>query len=205
MFNPVAERYLANLALDVREPHGRRDAYSDPGRERVDTTFGNANVLCGLWTFRLGGLYTKWLADSRDVQAPHGWLPGGTAFHCGGEPCTAFSTAVMPWLVYCQYGDTRLLERNYSLTTGWLQWIGAKMKDNIISRYSDNPWHFLGDWVAPGCPMAADNGQGVYYADMPETQFFVNCFHVYALRTAARQAAALGRAEEAARYGAPCR
>jgi alpha-L-rhamnosidase len=174
---------------------------SDPGRERVDTTFGNANVLCGLWTFRLGGLFTKWLADWRDVQKPDGGLPGGVAFDCGGEPCAPFSTAVMPWLVSCQYGDTRLLERNYSLTTGWLQWIDAKTKDNIISRYSDNPWHFLGDWVAPGCPMAVADNNGVEYADMPETQFFINCFHVYTLRTAARQAAALGRAKEAARYG----
>jgi alpha-L-rhamnosidase len=175
----------------------------DMSRERVGATFGMGDFRSGLWSYRLGAFFTKWLTDFRDAQYPNGLLPSGAPFNSdtGGEPTAPFSAANMPWGVYGHCADLRLLERNHVILTSWLDYIGKQAKDNVIARYHTNPWKFLGDWVAPGMPMDFKDSKGVAYADMPETQFFVNCFHVYTLRTAARQAAALGRAEEAARYG----
>jgi alpha-L-rhamnosidase len=172
----------------------------DQSRERVGATFGCAEVLSGLWSFRLGGFFTKWLRDFRDAQYDDGCIPSGVPFNSatGGMPTAPFSAANMPWAVYRQYDDRRLLERDHALVVGWLDWIGARAKDNVISRWDDNPWRFLGDWVGPGFEMSGEGA--TRYADMPETAFFVNCFHVYTLRTAARQAAALGRADEADHY-----
>ena len=172
----------------------------DQSRERVGATFGCADFLSGLWAFRLGGFLSKWLRDFRDAQFDDGYLPAGVPYNhaTGGCPSAQFSAANMPWAVYRQYDDRRLLERNHAMMVGWLDWIGKHAQDGVISRWDENPWRFLGDWVAPGIPMSWEGA--IAYADMPETQFFVNCFHVYTLRTAARQATALGRADEASRW-----
>ena len=194
-------------------------------RERTGYASGSGDIYSGMWSFRLGGFFTKWLQDWRDAQTPglswaacvpwnsdggqawyvarqeDGYLPACAPWNGdgGGGPSTMFTAVTMPQAVHRFYGDLRLLKLNYSLSKGWLAWIETRTKDNLIYKYTENPWHFLGDWVWPGAPVA-EGMNGVRYSDMPETLFFVNCYWVYTLRTAAKDATTLGYVEDAARY-----
>ena len=97
----------------------------------------------------------------------------------------------LPWLVYRQYGDVRILEENLPTIRRWLAFLESKSSDDMLVRWGGE-WDFLGDWLWPGA-------QGVN-GDTPETLFFNNCYWIYNLQTAARIADALGRRDEAAAY-----
>ena len=101
---------------------------------------------CALYNFRLVQLYRKWMQDIRDTQGPSGAI-ADTAPHIifGTRPADPVSTSflLVPWNVYLQYGDTKIIEDNYSPMKQWIQYL-KRNSDDYIVRYSQ-----MGDWAAP--------------------------------------------------------
>lgn len=90
-------------------------------------------------------VYEKWLADFRDEQRPDGTLPciiptdkWGYDWANGVDWTSA--TVIIPWQIYCWYGDRRLLERHYGCMDRYVRHIETVAKDNLTD------WG-LGDWI----------------------------------------------------------
>ena len=123
-------------------PHRERLGYGAEGQVAVDTA---------LYGFDQGALFTKWLADWRDVQDPQSGEVPHTAptYIGGGGPAWGGIVVTLPWQCYLQYGDRRILEDNYPMMQGYLRWLASKSRDNILRPFGGE-WDFLADWVAPG-------------------------------------------------------
>ena len=174
-----------------------------PHRERLGYgAEGQATMEEALYNFDLGAFYTKWLTDWRDVQDPEtGELPhtapAPLGFRTGGGPGWGGIIVTLPWQLYLQYGDLRILEQCYPAITRWLAFLESHTEDGILQPYGTNPdWHFLGDWNPPGRGMAPGDR-----VDDASTLFFNNCYFLYNLEVAAKIASALGNGEDASGLG----
>lgn len=177
-----------------------------PQRERLG--YGgdaHATSQTGLFNYRLGAFYTKWMQDWRDVQ---GWqsmngprVGGGTLPHTaptnagGGGPSWGGIVVTLPWSLYEHYGDVRVLEENFDLISEWLDFLSEHTENGILKRFGGQ-WDYLADWLWPG---AADEGMN---NDKPQAECFNSCYYAFNLATAARIASVLGRSEEAAVWNA---
>ena len=182
-----------------------------PQRERMGYG-GDAHATSetGLYNYKLGAFYTKWLEDWRDVQGwRQAWLVDGPqpiegtfdtaaagtlpntapTYFGGGGPAWGGIVVTLPWSLYVQYGDKRVLEDNFELMTKWLAFLNAYVRDGLLYRYGDQ-WCFLGDWLWPGAPDGPNS-------DTDDTLCLNNIYRVFNLATAAKIARVIGRDEEA--------
>jgi alpha-L-rhamnosidase len=173
-----------------------------PHRERLGYgAEGQATMEEALYNFDLGAFYTKWLADWRDVQDPEtGELPhtapAPLEYGTGGGPGWGGIIATLPWRLYLQYGDRRVLEESYPAITRWLSFLESRTRDGILESYGTNPdWHFLGDWNPPGRAMSPGDR-----VDDASTLFFNNCYFLYDVQLAARIAGVLGRTADSSSF-----
>lgn len=182
-----------------------------PQRERLGYG-GDAHATSetGIWNYDLAAFYTKWMQDWRDVQ---GWSPkwmedktnivpgreadaaAGTlpntapTYVGGGGPAWGGIVITLPWSLYKQYGDRRVLEDNFEMMKRWLAFLNAYTKDGLLYRYGDQ-WSFLGDWLWPGAPDGPNSDT--------EDSLCLNCiYRVFNLTTAEKIARVLGKTAEA--------
>lgn len=190
-----------------------------PQRERLGYG-GDAHATCetGMYNYKLGAFYTKWMQDWRDVQGTepivgnmydpefarkgvmggrkfnNGILPHtAPTYSGGGGPAWGGIVVSLPWFVYQHEGDRRILERNFELIKGWLAFLDLHTKDNLLQRFGGD-WDFLGDWLWPNATAEGMNN------DKEETLCLNNSYRVFNLRTAAKIARVIGRNEEAERW-----
>jgi alpha-L-rhamnosidase len=195
-----------NLSLGgyvVDCPHRERMGYGGDAHATTETALNS---------YHLGAFYTKWAQDWRDVQgnaaswgvdikagqngagglSQEGNLPyTAPTYWGGGGPGWSGYCVTLPWLVYRQYGDVRILQQGFPTIRRWLAFLDSKSSGDVLVRWGGQ-WDFLGDWLWPGA-------KGVN-GDTPETLFFNNCYWIYNLQTAAQIADALGRPDDAAAY-----
>ncbi|MCH5376551.1 MAG: family 78 glycoside hydrolase catalytic domain, partial [Planctomycetes bacterium] len=188
-----------------------------PQRERMGYGGdGHASTPCGLNNYSLGAFYTKWAQDWRDVQGKgSAWGLGAEArqestdaaldpeagnlpytaptYWGGGGPAWSGFCITLPWKVYRQYDDTRILEENFPMMQRWLAFLETKSKNDMLVRWGGQ-WDFLGDWLWPGA-------EGVN-GDTRETLMMNNCYWIYNLQTAAKIATILNNPDLAESYAA---
>jgi alpha-L-rhamnosidase len=123
--------------------------------ERLGWT-GDANIFCGtaLCNMDADSFFRKWLADVRDAQYEDGaipclapdCLPGGIRV---GQAAWADAIVMVPWRVYRDCGDRKILADNYDAMEKWMHWQCANAKDLIRQGPQ------LADWLTPDplkCP-----------------------------------------------------
>jgi len=172
-----------------------------PQRERLGYG-GDAHATSetGLLNYKTAAFYTKWMEDWQDVRGTepvvgdmnkeewartgimsgrflkNGILPHtAPTYSGGGGPSWGSITVALPWLLYQQSGDKRILENNYSLMDEWLQFLQTKTTDGIMRRFGGN-WDFLADWLWPNATAEGMNN------NKPEAECFNSCFLVYNFR-----------------------
>jgi alpha-L-rhamnosidase len=187
-----------------------------PQRERLGYG-GDAHATCetGMYNYKLGAFYTKWMQDWRDVQGTepivgnmydlasarkkvmtgrimnNGILPHSAPTYAGGGgPAWGGIVVSLPWYVYQHEGDKRILEKNFELIKGWLSFLDLHTKDDLLQRFGGE-WDFLGDWLWPNATAQGMNN------DKEETLCLNNSYRVFNLRTAAKIARAIGKHREA--------
>lgn len=154
----------------------------------------HATMEAALSRFDLRAFYADWLDDWAAIQDEFGNLP----FTCptyrgGGGPAWSGIVVMLPWELYLRTGDRTQLERLWPTIERWLAFLESQTSDGLLQfyfddRYTADVYSFLGDWVPPG---------GVQAGGAPDEprKFFNNAYRVWAVRTAARIADALGRGE----------
>ncbi len=78
----------------------------------------------------MGAFLTKWIRDFRDDQADTGAYPvyapldNNPLIYGGyGDPASQAGGLVLPWRMYENYGDTRILSEHYSSATNWIRYL----------------------------------------------------------------------------------
>ena len=172
-----------------------------PTRERLGYG-GDAgtSMEMGMLSYSTGGLYNRWLANWRDSQVESGSLPHTAPNYPnqgGGGPMWGGFVVTLPWQMYLQYGDVRVLDTNYPMIQKWLAYLASETQDDLLLKHtshaiSDN-WNFLGDWLTP---------KGSFRGDTPPAQQINSVHYVYQLQLAARIARVLGKTADASAYDA---
>lgn len=151
---------------------------------------------CALYNFRLPALYRKWCRDIRDTQGRRTGAIADTApyYRNGQRPAdpVASSFLMVPWNVYCHYGDTRILEENVDACVRWVRFLQRHSDEGIV-RYCP-----MGDWASPKKWCDPNSiGAGSVSAITPPVYMatgfvYLNC------RLIQKMMKALGRRQEAA-------
>ena len=120
----------------------------------------------------------------RDVQEASGRFtdvaPAGAGF---GGVLWGSAGITVPWEVYQQYNDVRLLEEHYNAMVAYMDYL----ETTIISEIGITSDGELGDWLGP-----QNNQLG--------TPFLTTAYHVYDLLIMKNVAEILGREKDAARF-----
>lgn len=102
---------------------------------------------CALYNYHLPVLYRKWLKDIRDTQGKATGAISDTApfARMGQKPADPVSSSflLVPWNVYCFYGDKEILEENYDACVRWAQYLDRHSENGLVA-YSP-----MGDWASP--------------------------------------------------------
>lgn len=102
----------------------------------ASTAAYNANVL---------PLFERYLISVRDLQREDGKFPA-IAPYGGGFGGILWESAgiIIPWELYCQYGERRMLEDNYNAILKYIDYLRKNSTDNLLNRGVGT----LGDWLA---------------------------------------------------------
>jgi alpha-L-rhamnosidase len=118
-----------------------------PHREKNAWT-GDAQLAAqmGLEHFGAEAAYSRWLNDLQDAQRDDGKLPsiaptGGWGYNHLDGPAWESAYVLIPWEMYRQSGDTRVLTQRYESMKRWIDWYTEIAKNHIVN-------YGLGDW----CP-----------------------------------------------------
>ena len=182
---------LGNYVVDC--PHRERCGYGGDALATTRTALGN---------YDLGAFYYKWMEDWRDVQVEDGNVPYTAPTRIGGGgPSWSGYCVTLPWEIYRQYGDKRVLSESFPTIKKWLGFVETHSRDDMLVRWGGK-WSFLGDWLWPSAwpERKAMEKQGKALGDTRETLFFNNCHWIYSLETAASIADILGDADTAESY-----
>ena len=147
--NPLINQLQHNIIwgqkgnfLDVPTDCPQRD-------ERLGWT-GDAQVFAATAMFNMdtAGFFTKWLKDMTADQLESGAvphvIPNVLGSRGGGSAAWADSSTIIPWTVYLNYGDKRVLESQYETMKKWVEYERKRAGDDYIW---DGDQHF-GDWLA---------------------------------------------------------
>jgi alpha-L-rhamnosidase len=154
-----------------------------------------------IFNMDLAAFFTKFAQDIRDDQADDGRFPdfaphpGDPNKSFSGAPAWADAGTIVPWRVYENYADTRILADHFEAARRWIEYIQHHNPDLIWAnaRNNDHNDWLNGDWVKQtGWP---DRGGSVPNAT------FATAFFAHSTELVAKMAGVLGRAEEAQRYG----
>ena len=127
----------------------------------------------------MAAFYTKWLRDIRDSQADDGrfsdYAPRVQSTDDpdkSAAPAWADAGVILPWLLYVNYGDTRILREQYDAAKKWVDYVAGLATDHI---WREVPANNYGDWMNTdlgGNIKGFPEGRGAIPKDVFATAFF---------------------------------
>jgi alpha-L-rhamnosidase len=152
----------------------------------------------------MAGFFTKWVSDIRDTQldngrfpnlAPH-WADMDTLVSSNVEFAPAWSDAgvIIPWRVYQNYADTRMLQQHFESAKRWIEFVRGNNPDLLWRKERGGDYN---DWLNGDMTEMKDYPRGV--SAVPK-EVFATAFFAHSTEIVAKMAKVLGRSDEAARY-----
>ena len=129
-----------------------------PQRDERCGWMGDAQVFSqtSMYNLDMAAFYTKWIQDIRDAQTKEGAYPdivpytlkflgGFIAYvHLVNSPAWADCGVILPWIMYLNYGDIRILESHYESAKRFIDFVHSKNPTLIwVNEVSLN----YGDWL----------------------------------------------------------
>jgi alpha-L-rhamnosidase len=149
----------------------------------------------------MAGFFTKWVPDIRDSQADDGRYPdvapqiGDPNQAFTGVPAWGDAGVVVPWRVYQNYADRRMLEQHFDSARRWIDYIRGNNPNLLWQKKRGNDYN---DWL---------NGDTVVLQGYPRgisaipNEVFGTAFFAQSTDILAKMARALDRKEDAEKYG----
>ena len=152
------------------------------------------------FNFDVASFFTKWLGDVSADQYENGSVPHviPDALTRKDNPAAgaagwADAAVIIPWTLYQTYGDRRILERQYSSMTRWLDYVRTRAGDDLVW---DGDFQFA-DWLAYTAPSREARS---YPGATTSKDLIATAFFAHSTDLVARTARVLGKDADAARY-----
>jgi len=156
-----------------------------------------AFVRTAAFNTNIAGFFTKWLrdlaADQKDSGAVPVVIPDVVSRGAPSDSSAGWGdvATIAPWTLHLVYGDTRILETQYSSMRAWVEFIRSRAKNDLW-----NTGYHFGDWLSyattdPGYP-GATTGKDL----------IATAFYAHSTDLLAQAAAVLGRQDDARAYAA---
>ena len=146
--------------------------------------------------------YAKWLrdlaSDQREDGAVSNVVPNiikdqgqidGVVGSPFGSSAWGDAATIVPWALYRNYGDVKVLREQYSSMERWVGFIQSEATDGLIWEKTFS----FGDWVA------LDAKPGSYFGATP-TGLVSTAFYALSTQILAKSAKLLGKEEDAQKY-----
>lgn len=161
--------------------------------ERMGWT-GDAQVFAttACFNFDAAGFYTKWLKDLAADQFEDGTVPHviPDVLKAGASAAWADAAVIVPWTVYRNYGDKRILEQQYPSMKAWVEYMHRQAGDT----YLWNKGGHFGDWLA----FATNRSD--YPGATTDKDLIATAYFAYSTQILHQVAAILNKKEEAQKY-----
>jgi len=141
------------------------------------------------YNYDIHRLALKCISDMRLAQTPEGLIPEiAPEFTKFGDPFRdspewGSNAIILPWYVYQWYGDKEVLAQNYDMMKRYLDYLGTKANDHILTQG-------LGDWYDQG-PKAPG------YSQQTPKGITATAFYFYDLDIVAKIALMLCKTQDA--------
>ncbi|MCY4461873.1 MAG: family 78 glycoside hydrolase catalytic domain [Albidovulum sp.] len=150
-----------------------------------------------IYNFDVSRFLPKWLDDIGDAQDPVSGAVSDTApYRWGARPGDPVSVcyALIPWLLYQHFGDSRVLEAHYPGMKRWADYLTSRAKDRIVED------GYIGDWAPPVTEAVAGSiGTSAVSARTPSA-LISSAHYYYMLELLARISAAINRNADAREF-----
>jgi len=151
-----------------------------------------------IFNMDMAGFFSKWVQDVRDSQADDGRYPNfapmlGKSWQ-GGTPAWADAGTVVPWRMYQNYGDTRMLSEHYESARRWVDYVHSKNPNLLWEKSLGNKFN---DWL---------NGDTLAMEGWPKTggavppHVLATAFFAHSTEIVSKMAAVIGRTDDAKKY-----
>ena len=154
----------------------------------------------GIFNMDMAAFFTKWMRDVRDAQAEDGRFadfsphPFGKDKIFTGVPGWGDAGIVVPWRVWQQYGDKRMLAESLESGKRWVEFIRSNNPNLLWKNKRGNDY---GDWL---------NSDTLIYEGFPNKggqvpkEIFATMMFAYAADLVSRMAQVLGKDDEAKKH-----
>ena len=196
--DPLLNQLHKNIFWGVRGNY--RSIPTDcPQRDERQGWLGDRSVVSRSesYLFDVAAFYTKWMTDIADAQKPNGSVPAvAPAFwEIYNDDVTWPSTFVLiPSMLYDQYGDRRVIERDYPPMKKWIDHMRGYIKGGLMPRDT------YGDWCVP--PERPDLIHSQDSARKTAGELIGTAYFHQMLRLMSRYARMTGRAGDDAEFDA---
>ncbi len=158
----------------------------------------------------MAGFFTKWVPDIRDSQCDDGRFsdvsPHVTDPDWGfsGAPAWGDAGVIIPWRVYQNYADARILEEHFESAKRWIDFIRARNSDFL---WRNNRGNDYGDWLNGSWLTGEGRDDNIVrLPDYPKGlgevphDVFSTAFFAHSAEIVAKMAGVLKRSDDAAKY-----
>jgi alpha-L-rhamnosidase len=187
--DPLVEQLISNIWWGQRGNYVSVPTDCPQRDERLGWTADTQIFLpTACFNADVAAFMSRWALDLVDDQDDDGAFTDvvpSLSLDQEGAPAWGDAGVIVPYHLWRVYGDERLLERSYPSMRAWVDHIERHNPDLIWTRATGNGY---GDWLQID-------------ADTPR-QVVATAYFARSASLVAESAAALGRAEDAARYGA---
>lgn len=188
--DPMLNKLYQNMVWTQRANFFEMPTDCPQRDERMGWT-GDAQIYVRAATFNadIASFYTKWLRDLNDDAWDYGAYPAyaprplarPNEHHAAGWMDAG---VICPWTIWQVYADTRVITEHWRKMNDFMAWRAAR--DPELKGATDDCG--FGDWLSVG-----DVKTPIPFIDL--------AYHAYDARLMAEMAAAIGKPDEAAKYG----
>jgi len=119
-----------------------------PQRDERMGWMGDAQLTAeeAIYNFNMAPFYTKWIDDIKNAQREDGSVPDVVPPYWSiypADPAWGTACIVIPWYLYLYYEDKQILEQNYPVMKGWVDFLGRQATNYIVT------YGKYGDWCPP--------------------------------------------------------
>lgn len=157
--NPVIQKFWQNAVWSQRS-NFMGIPTDCPQRDERMGWVGDAQVFWDAASFNMDtdAFANRFMGDIRTGQSANGALPEVTPIAMGegafaGAPGWADGGVIIPWTVYRHYGDTAIIDRNWSAMARWIKFVLDGNPDFIWRNNRGSDW---GDWLAVDAKQPGD-------------------------------------------------
>jgi len=142
----------------------------------------------------MAAFFNKWIVDIRDNQDANGRYPRFAPGEAVSAPAWSDAGTIVPWRVYQNYADTRLVQEHFESARRWVDYVHERNPNLLWERAIEREY---GDWL--NADTFEREGSPESGAQVPievlATAFFANSAEIVS-----KMAGVLGRAEEETQY-----